>query len=113
MRFLLINPNTSTHITQRLAASAQGALAPEDELTAVTAATGLDAFTQLLEPFVSIRSTPMTDALCLDGLRRAAKALPKAWRDGRDLAARSEMSLASLYGGIALANAGRLGKYGA
>lgn len=72
----------------------------------VTAATGLDAFTQLLEPFVSIRSTPMTDALCLDGLRRAAKALPNAWRNGADLAARSEMSLASLYGGIALANAG-------
>lgn len=72
----------------------------------VTASTGLDAFTQLLEPFVSARATPMTDALCLDGLRRAAKALPRAWRDGGNLDARSEMCLASLYGGIALANAG-------
>jgi Asp/Glu/hydantoin racemase len=40
MRLLLINPNTSTHITQRMAASAQAALEPGDELAAVTAATG-------------------------------------------------------------------------
>lgn len=73
---------------------------------AVTAATGLDAFTQLLEPYVSIRSNPMTDALCIDGLQRAARALPRAWLDGNDIEARAEMSLASLYGGMALANSG-------
>lgn len=72
----------------------------------ITASTGLDALTQLIEPYVSARATPMTDPLCLDGMNRAAKWLRRAWSDGRDRAARREMSLASLYGGIALANAG-------
>jgi alcohol dehydrogenase class IV len=72
----------------------------------VTAATGLDALTQLIEPYVSARATPLTDALCLDGIARAARALPAAWSDGNDREARRDMSLASLYGGLALANAG-------
>lgn len=72
----------------------------------LTAATGLDALTQLLEPLVSSRANPFTDALCRDGLPRAASALPKAYADGSDLAARTEMALAALYGGLALANAG-------
>ncbi len=72
----------------------------------LTAATGLDAFTQLLEPFVSVRANPLTDALCREGLARAARALPRAFADGADRAARSDMSLASLFGGLALANAG-------
>lgn len=72
----------------------------------VTAATGLDAFTQLLEPYVSIRATPLTDALCIDGLKRVATALPIAWRDGANVEARTDMCLSSLYGGMALANAG-------
>lgn len=73
---------------------------------ALTAATGLDAFTQLLEPFVSVRGNPLTDALCREGLARAARALPHAVADGADRAARTDMSLASLFGGLALANAG-------
>lgn len=73
---------------------------------AVTAATGLDALTQLIEPYVSIRANPMTDALCLDGMRRASGALLRVCRDGKDRDARREMSLASLFGGLALANAG-------
>jgi alcohol dehydrogenase class IV len=73
---------------------------------ALTASTGLDALTQLIEPYVSVRANPMTDILCLEGIARAARALPRAWRDGRDLDARSEMSWASLLGGMALANAG-------
>ena len=73
---------------------------------ALTAATGLDAFTQLLEPFVSVRANPLTDSLCREGLARAARALPRAFADGSDLAARTDMSLASLFGGLALANAG-------
>jgi alcohol dehydrogenase class IV len=73
---------------------------------ALTAATGLDAFTQLLEPFVSVRANPLTDSLCREGLARAARALPRAFADGSDLAARADMSLASLFGGLALANAG-------
>lgn len=72
----------------------------------LTASTGLDALTQLIEPYVSPRATPLTDALCLDGLERAARHLPRAYADGRDIEARENMSLSSLFGGLALANAG-------
>jgi alcohol dehydrogenase class IV len=73
---------------------------------AVTASTGLDALTQLIEPYVGARANPMTDAVCVDGMRRAARALRRVFLDGGDREARREMSLASLYGGLALANAG-------
>lgn len=73
---------------------------------AVTAATGLDALTQLIEPWVSPRANALTDALCLDGIRRISACLPRAFRDGADLEARTGMALAALYGGMALANAG-------
>ncbi len=73
---------------------------------AVTASTGLDALTQLIEPFVSVRANPMTDAVCLEGMRRAGGALARAWHNGSDRDARRDMSLASLFGGLALANAG-------
>jgi len=73
---------------------------------AFTAATGLDALTQLIEPYISCRANPLTDALCVDGIRRVAGALRRAVEHGRDVAARSDMALASLYGGLALANAG-------
>ena len=73
---------------------------------AITATTGLDALTQLIAPYVSARANPMTDALCLEGMRRAAGALVRAWRDGGDREARRDMALASLFGGLALANAG-------
>ena len=75
---------------------------------AVTASTGLDALTQLVEPFVSTAANPVTDALCRDGMARAARSLRRAWEDGRNAAAREDMALASLFGGLALANA-RLG----
>jgi len=71
----------------------------------VTADCGLDALTQLIEPFLSRKANPITDALCRDGIARAARALPRAVADGRDLDARSDMALASLLGGLALANA--------
>jgi alcohol dehydrogenase class IV len=73
---------------------------------AVTASTGLDALAQLIEPYVSVRANPMTDLYCVEGIRRAAIALPRAWEDGGDREARSSMSWASLLGGMALANAG-------
>ncbi len=73
---------------------------------AVTASTGLDALTQVLEPFVSSRANPVTDALCRDGLSRAARSLQRAYEDGGDGDAREDMALVSLYGGMALANAG-------
>jgi alcohol dehydrogenase class IV len=74
----------------------------------LTASTGLDALTQLIEPFVCNAPTPLTDAFCRDGIPRAARALPVAVAEPRNPAAREDMSLASLYGGLALANA-RLG----
>jgi len=73
---------------------------------ALTAATGMDALTQLLEPFVSIKANPLTDGFCREGLARAGRALPRVYRDGSDTEARSDMALASLLGGLALANAG-------
>jgi alcohol dehydrogenase class IV len=73
---------------------------------AITAATGLDALTQLIEPYVSSRANAMTDLYCVEGLRRAAAALPRVWEDGEDRESRIAMSWASLLGGMALANAG-------
>ncbi|MGH7940695.1 MAG: iron-containing alcohol dehydrogenase, partial [Limisphaerales bacterium] len=73
---------------------------------AVTARTGLDALTQLIEPFVCLRANPMTDGLCEQGLRRAARSLRVAFHDGQNQSAREDMALASLFGGLALANAG-------
>ena len=73
---------------------------------AVTASTGLDALTQLIEPYVCSRANPMTDALCVEGIRRAARSLRVAFADGRNAAARADMAVASLFGGLALANAG-------
>ena len=71
----------------------------------VTAASGLDALTQCLEPFVSVRASPLTDGLAREGLRRAAAGLRAAYADGTDLAARTDMAMCSLLGGLALANA--------
>jgi alcohol dehydrogenase class IV len=73
---------------------------------ALTASTGLDALTQLIEPFVSIKANPMTDAICREGMHRAARSLRRAFENGADAEAREGMSLASLFGGLALANAG-------
>ena len=71
----------------------------------ITASTGLDALTQLLEAFVSRQANPMTDGICREGLVRAARSLPRAFRNGEDAKAREEMCLAGLFGGLALANA--------
>ena len=71
----------------------------------ITASTGLDAFTQLLEAFVSNKANPLTDGICREGLRRVAGSLVRVFEDGRDSEAREAMSLASLFGGLALANA--------
>ena len=53
-----------------------------------------------------MRATPITDPLCLEGLTRVARSLRRAWADGTDLDARTDMSLGALFGGMALANAG-------
>ena len=72
----------------------------------VTATTGVDAFTQCLEPFVSVRANPLTDSLCREGMLRAARSLRRAYENGEDATAREDMAVASLFGGLALANAG-------
>ena len=63
----------------------------------LTASTGMDAFTHLLETFVSEYSNPFIDILCCEGLE-------KAYKDGNNIVARENMSMASLLGGMALAN---------
>ncbi len=73
---------------------------------AITARTGLDALTQLIEPYTCCRPNPMVDALCMEGIRRAARSLRAAWVEGGNRAAREDMCVASLFGGLALANAG-------
>ncbi|MEW9898652.1 iron-containing alcohol dehydrogenase [Chitinivorax sp. PXF-14] len=72
---------------------------------ALTASSGLDALTHVIEPFLCKQPNPLTDALCRDAIVRAARALPAAYRDGDDLAAREDMAVVGLFGGLALANA--------
>jgi len=72
---------------------------------AVTASSGLDALAQCLEPFVSVSANPLTDGLAREGLRRAAAGLRRAYADGGDIGARTDMAVCSLLGGLALANA--------
>jgi len=74
----------------------------------ITASTGLDALTQLMEVYVSNKANPLTDGICREGIKRAARSLRQAYEDGSNATAREDMALASLLGGLALANA-RLG----
>lgn len=71
----------------------------------VTASTGMDALTQLMEAFVSNKANPLTDGLCREGMLRASRSLPRAYANGTDMQAREDMAVASLFSGIALANA--------
>ena len=80
-----------------------GALPP-----AVVASSGLDALSQVIEPFLSIRANPLTDALARDGIGRSARALRRAYAGelAHDAGLREDLALASLTGGLCLANAG-------
>jgi len=73
---------------------------------ALTASTGLDALTQLIEAYVSNKANPLIDGVCREGIKRAGRSLRKAYEDSGNEAAREDMALASLFSGLALANAG-------
>lgn len=72
----------------------------------VTASTGLDALTQVIEPYLSRRATPMTDLFCREGIIHISRSLLKAYQNPKDAAARQEVAWGSLLGGLCLANAG-------
>jgi alcohol dehydrogenase class IV len=77
----------------------------------VLASSGVDALSQVIEPFLSIRANPATDPLAREGIRQSAAALPRAHaatRAGKpiDPDDRQALALASLNGGLCLANAG-------
>jgi len=72
----------------------------------VIASSGMDALSQLVEPYLSVRANPLTDALAREGIARSARSLHRACLEGADASAREDLALASLLGGICLANAG-------
>ena len=72
----------------------------------ITARAGMDALCQLIESYTSSGARPVTDSLAMEGIWRAAAALPRAFADGSDLDAREDMAIAALLSGITLTNAG-------
>src|SRR2546426_778420 len=66
----------------------------------LTASTGLDALTQLIEPYVSCKANPLTDSICAEGIRRAARSLRRVFDNGADKSAREDMAVVSLFGGL-------------
>jgi alcohol dehydrogenase class IV len=108
---VLASPEHRLKVSLRSAKMIPGVALVDPELTYdlppnITASTGLDALTQLIEPYVCLRANPMIDPLCLDGIRYVARSFGTVMGNGRDEEARTNMALASLFGGIALANAG-------
>lgn len=108
---VLLSPEHKVKVSMRHPKMLPTVALVDPELTlsmppAVTASTGLDAFIQLLEAFVSIKANPLTDGICREGLCYVSRSLHRAYTHGHDLAARTDMALGSLFGGLALANAG-------
>jgi alcohol dehydrogenase class IV len=71
----------------------------------LTAASGMDAVVQVLEPYVCSTPNPLTQGLAEQAMQKAGPALRRAYLQGGDLAARTDMAFVSLAGGICLANA--------
>jgi alcohol dehydrogenase class IV len=108
---VLTSPEHKMKVSLRHASMLPAVALLDPELTysvppMITATTGLDALAQLIEPFVSTKANPLTDALCREGISMVAGALSRAIRNGTDAAARCDMMMGSLLGGLALANAG-------
>ena len=108
---VIISPGHKVKVSMRSDLMLPRLVVVDPELTCsmppeVTAATGLDALTQLIEAFVTQKAGPLTDGICREGLARAARSLQRAWENGNDRVAREDMCLASLFSGMALANAG-------
>ncbi|HSW40809.1 MAG TPA: iron-containing alcohol dehydrogenase [Acidobacteriota bacterium] len=108
---VLISPEHKIKISLRSPHMAPLLAAVDPDLThsllpSITAGTGLDALTQLIEPFLSVRANPLTDSLCREGIGRVAAWLRICCNEGGNSEARRNMALASLFGGLALANAG-------
>lgn len=108
---VLASPEQRVKVSLRSALMLPTVALIDPELTydlppALTASTGLDALTQLIEPFTSNRANPLVDAICREGLMRVARSLRVACHDGHNAAAREDMAVAGLFGGLALANAG-------
>lgn len=107
---VLAAPDQKVKVSLRHASMLPDVALVDPELTynkppPVTASTGLDALTQCLEPFVSHLATPLTDGFCREGMKCAARSLRRVFVDGSDVDSRRDMALASLCGGLALANA--------
>lgn len=108
---VLLSPEHQVKISMRHPGMLPTVALVDPELTLsmppeTTASTGLDALIQLLEAFVSSKANPLTDSICREGLQKVSRALPLAYAQGDDLSAREDMALGSLFGGLALANAG-------
>lgn len=71
----------------------------------VTASTGLDALTHAVESYTSRLAQPLTDTLAVSAVKRIMVSLPRAYRDGENLEARSQMALAALEAGVCITNA--------
>ena len=107
---VLAVPNQQVKVSLRSPTMLPRVALVDPELTysmppAITATTGLDALTQCIEPYVSNQANPLTDGIAREGIQAAAQSLLPAYYDGSDRIARSGMAVASLCGGMALANA--------
>lgn len=108
---VLASPEHRVKVSLRSALMLPAVALVDPELTydlppTLTASTGLDALTQLIEPFTCNRANPLVDAICREGMARVARSLRVAYHDGGNVAAREDMAIAGLFGGLALANAG-------